>query len=114
MSSTLPPDPYNALGVGKSVTVSELRAAFRKLVIKFHPDKFTDEAVKPEKFEEFKKIQDTYEILSDESRRLQNDEQAKIQESSIRIEEGIKARNARAYQNLRQGTLIESQRPIHF
>jgi curved DNA-binding protein CbpA len=78
MTTTLPPDPYKLLGVSKEATVPEIRSAHRKLVLKCHPDKVQDAALKAIKQEEFQKVQQAYELLSDDSRRLQYDEQVKL------------------------------------
>jgi len=78
MTSTLPPDPYKLLGVTKEAKLPEIRSAHRKLVLKCHPDKVQDAALKAIKQDEFQKVQQAYELLSDESRRLQYDEQVKL------------------------------------
>src|ERR1700709_2451786 len=78
MALNLPPDPYKALGVTKDATLPEIRSAHRKLVLKCHPDKVQDDALKAQKQDEFQKVQQAYEILSDENKRLQYDEQAKL------------------------------------
>jgi len=78
MASTLPPDPYKALGVSKDAQLSEIRSAHRKLVLKCHPDKVQDAALKAIKQDEFQKVQQAYELLSDESRRTSYDEQVKL------------------------------------
>ncbi|KAF2198633.1 heat shock protein DnaJ, partial [Delitschia confertaspora ATCC 74209] len=69
----LPPDPYQALGVPKDCDQALIKSTYRKLVLKTHPDKFTDEAIKKQKQEEFHKIQQAYEILSDEDKRATYD-----------------------------------------
>lgn len=78
MASTLPPDPYKALGVTKDAQLPEIRSAHRKLVLKCHPDKVQDAALKAVKQDEFQKVQQAYELLSDDSRRTQYDEQVKL------------------------------------
>ncbi|KAL2074179.1 hypothetical protein VTL71DRAFT_7957 [Oculimacula yallundae] len=78
MTSTLPPDPYKLLGVTKDAKLPEIRSAHRKLVLKCHPDKVQDAALKAIKQDEFQKVQQAYELLSDESKRLQYDEQVKL------------------------------------
>lgn len=78
MSTPLPPNPYEALGVTKDAKLPEIRSAHRKLVLKCHPDKVQDAALKAVKQDEFQKVQQAYELLSDENRRIQYDEQVKL------------------------------------
>ena len=78
MASTLPPDPYKSLGVPTDAKLQEIRSAHRKLVLKCHPDKVQDAALKAVKQDEFQKVQQAYELLTDDARRLQYDEQVKL------------------------------------
>lgn len=78
MTSTLPPDPYKALGVSNDVTLPEIKSAYRKLVLKCHPDKVQDAALKAIKQDEFQKVQQAYELLSDDTQRIQYDDQVKL------------------------------------
>jgi curved DNA-binding protein CbpA len=71
---TLPDDPYAALGVSRNAQIPEIRSAHRKLVLKCHPDKVTDPALKVAKQEEFQKVQKAYELLSDERERQKYDD----------------------------------------
>ncbi|KAI9827680.1 MAG: hypothetical protein M1826_006243 [Phylliscum demangeonii] len=70
-------DPYDLLGVPRDATVAAIRAAHRKLALRTHPDKVQDESLRAAKQDEFQRIQEAYEILSDESRRRQFDDERK-------------------------------------
>ncbi|UKZ58076.1 hypothetical protein TrVGV298_011941 [Trichoderma virens] len=80
MSSTPAPDHYKVLGVAKDAQVAEIRLAYRKLVLKCHPDKVQDPALKAQKQEEFQKVQQAYELLTDEEERRKYDDQVKLAE----------------------------------
>lgn len=54
-------DYYAILGVGKNATEDDLKKAYRKMALKYHPDKNKD----PGAEEKFKEIAEAYEILSD-------------------------------------------------
>lgn len=73
-------DPYVVLGVSKDATVTEIRAAHRKRVLKCHPDKVQDESQRIAAQDEFQRVQQAYETLSDETRRARYDQKAKLAE----------------------------------
>ncbi|ETS77317.1 hypothetical protein PFICI_11191 [Pestalotiopsis fici W106-1] len=77
---TLPENPYAILDVAKNAQIPEIRLAYRKLVLKCHPDKVTDPAQKAIKVEEFQKVQKAYEILSDENERQKYDDMVRANE----------------------------------
>ena len=66
----MPRDPYQVLGVERSVDDAELKKAFRKLARELHPDVNRDD---PEAEEKFKEAAEAYEILSDPDRRATYD-----------------------------------------
>lgn len=55
------PDPYQALGIAPDATQREVKQAYRRLAMKFHPDHNPET---PEAEERFKQIQQAYEILT--------------------------------------------------
>ena len=59
-------DYYDVLGVTKSAGKVELKKAYRKLAMKYHPDRNPDDAQAAEKFKE---LSEAYEILSDDQKR---------------------------------------------
>lgn len=83
--SNLPPDPWKALGVDKTADKSEIRTAYRKLVLKCHPDKVQDATLKAQKQEEFQKVQQAYELLNNDSELSKYEEQLrKTQQASMK------------------------------
>ena len=64
-------DYYDVLGVSKSADATELKKAYRKLAMKYHPDKNPGDKEAEEKFKE---INEAYEVLSDETKRRNYDQ----------------------------------------
>lgn len=64
-------DFYEILGVSKSANAAEIKKAYRKLAIKFHPDKNPDDKEAEEKFKE---AAEAYEVLSDDNKRARYDQ----------------------------------------
>ncbi|XP_062235697.1 dnaJ homolog subfamily B member 6b isoform X2 [Platichthys flesus] len=58
---------YDMLGVQRNATQDEIKKAYRKLALKWHPDKNPD--YKEEAERKFKELSEAYEVLSDESKR---------------------------------------------
>ncbi|KAL9111434.1 MAG: hypothetical protein Q9227_004111 [Pyrenula ochraceoflavens] len=80
MSSPLPFDPYETLGVSKTADKDVIRTAHRKLVLKYHPDKIKDPTEKDKSIDLFQKVQQSYELLIDEGRRHTHDQKVKLAE----------------------------------
>jgi len=68
-------DFYETLGISKGASDSEIKKAYRKKAMKYHPDKYSD-ASKKEKEEaehKFKEINDAYQVLSDSDKKSKYD-----------------------------------------
>ena len=67
--------PYTILGVSSTATDDEIKKAYRKLALKFHPDKYAgqNEAEQKKAADTFAKIAAANEILSDPDERWQYD-----------------------------------------
>lgn len=63
-------DYYEVLGVSKNATPDEIKKAYRKLAMKYHPDVNKD----PGAEDKFKEINEAYEVLSDEQKRQTYDQ----------------------------------------
>ena len=64
------PDYYKLLNISKNATNDDIKKAYRKLAIKWHPDKNNNSK---ESEEMFKKIAEAYSVLSDNNKRQQYD-----------------------------------------
>lgn len=64
-------DYYDVLGVSKNATADELKKAYRKMAIKYHPDKNPDNKEAEEKFKE---AAEAYEVLRDPQKKARYDQ----------------------------------------
>lgn len=64
-------DYYEVLGISKSASADEIKKAYRKMAIKFHPDKNPGDK---EAEENFKEAAEAYEVLSDDNKRARYDQ----------------------------------------
>lgn len=63
-------DYYELLGVDRAATKEEIKAAYRKLALKYHPDRNPGDKASEEKFKE---INEAYSVLSDDEKRTSYD-----------------------------------------
>ncbi len=63
-------DYYSILGITKTASAGEIKKAYRKLALKYHPDKTKGDKALEDKF---KKISEAYAVLSDPEKRKQYD-----------------------------------------
>jgi molecular chaperone DnaJ len=63
-------DYYEILGIGKNATEDDIKKAYRKMAMKYHPDRNPDSKDAESKFKEAK---EAYEMLSDDGKRAAYD-----------------------------------------
>ena len=68
-------DYYEVLGVSKTASAEEIKKAYRKKAVQYHPDKNPGDKSAEEKFKE---ISEAYEVLSDEKTRKEYDQFGKV------------------------------------
>ncbi len=81
-------DFYEVLGVGKSANLDEIKSNYRKLAMKYHPDKNPGDKESEDKFKE---AAEAYEVLSDQDKRARYDRFGM---------EGLKGTNYHQYSNI--------------
>ncbi len=81
-------DFYEILGVGRSATPEEIKKAYRKLALQYHPDRNPDNKEAEDKFKEGA---EAYEALSDPTKRQRYDQYG---------HEGMRGTDFRSYQNV--------------
>lgn len=87
-------DYYKTLGIPKGSTDEDIKKAYRKLALKFHPDKNKS----PGAEEKFKEVAEAYEVLSDKKKRELYDKYG---------EDGLKGRASNGTTNSSQNFTYE-------
>ena len=64
-------DYYDVLGVNKDASAEDIKKAYRKLAMKYHPDRNPDN---PKAEEQFKEAKEAYEVLTDDQKRAAYDQ----------------------------------------
>ncbi|KAJ5246505.1 hypothetical protein N7468_001488 [Penicillium chermesinum] len=113
-------DPYATLGVPKEASITEIRAAHRKRVLKCHPDKIQDESQRMIAQDEFQRVQQAYELLSDETRRDRYDKKVRLAELKRDVAEQRRRTGESAYavprsgssREFREGHVVEERAPM--
>ena len=69
-------DYYEVLGLQKGASTEEIKKAYRKLAVKWHPDKWqqASEAEKKKAEDNFKELAEAYDVLSDDNKRARYDQ----------------------------------------
>lgn len=69
-------DLYETLGVNKGASEDEIKSAYRKMALKYHPDRYASASEQEKKAaeEKFKEINHAYEVLSDKNKRANYDQ----------------------------------------
>jgi len=73
-------DYYDVLGVNRNASEDEIKQAYRRLAIQYHPDRNPGNKTAEEKFKE---INEAYEVLSDKTKRQQYDRFGTVDNSGV-------------------------------
>ncbi len=68
-------DPYAVLGVERSADAEQIKKAYRRLALQFHPDRHPDDAAAQDRF---RQINSAYAVLSDPRKRARHDTAARL------------------------------------
>ncbi|KAM5450996.1 hypothetical protein MaudCBS49596_004107 [Microsporum audouinii] len=104
-------DPYEVLGIPSTAQTAQIRTAYKKLALKFHPDKIQDESLREKGTVEFRKIQEAYEFISDESKRAQYDQKKRAEAAA---KERMPARGAPGTSSRRGNCVFEDITPREY
>jgi curved DNA-binding protein CbpA len=86
-------DPYKLLGVTPTATDDEVKKAYRKLALKHHPDRQSDETSRAKAQHTFARIAGAYEILMDTNERKAYDRSQREQSTSTGRTRGFDQQN---------------------
>lgn len=75
--SSLPLDPYKVLGIPKDANITRIGHAYRVLLRQHHPSQYKDDATKTEKRRLAQQFTAAYELLTDDKRRQEYDDETK-------------------------------------
>ena len=75
-------DYYKSLGISKNASSEEIKKAYRKLAMKYHPDHASGNKANEEKF---KDISEAYAVLSDAEKRKKYDIKIKCKSPILKI-----------------------------
>src|ERR1700755_3661396 len=98
---------YRPLGVSKTAKPAEIKAAYRKLARKYHPDANKGDASAEERFKE---ISEAYSVLSDEKRRKEYDEARSLFGGGFRVPTGSRPGQQGGFGGLDLGDIFGNTR----
>lgn len=81
-----PQDYYQTLGISRDASPEEIKKAYRKLALKFHPDRNPEDKTSEQRF---KDISEAYAVLSDPNKRTQYDLQSRLTGLSLNDLSGL-------------------------
>ena len=87
MSSSWDFNLYDELGCSKTSSPEEIKKAYKKMAVKYHPDKNKED---PNATEKFQRVAHAYSILSDPKKRDYYDKYGKVDEDNFNFEEFMK------------------------
>ncbi|KAJ5157532.1 uncharacterized protein N7482_008632 [Penicillium canariense] len=84
------PDYYKILGVSRDATQQQIRNAYKRESLKFHPDRVpADSPERPARTQKFQEINDAYFTLSDPTRRREYDQTRDFEEAEEEVDEEV-------------------------
>ena len=96
-------DYYDILGVSRNATKDEIKRAYRKLALKYHPDRNKSKDAE----EKFKKISEAYAVLSDDEKRKKYDQFGQAAFSGMSYEDIFRGANFSDFEDIFSGFPFE-------